>query len=116
MGDRVVSRAIPWFRDAVASAELGDTITWEITFMLHPTPEGPQPVIMFYAEMPAAVLGMTHADVSFMPVNRITEETVGNDVRAAAERLRGERSKQLSLSNGNGHPAAGKGLLGPRGR
>lgn len=93
MSHRITTRVEEWTETALEEQALNDRVTWDGAFAM--TPEGPQMLMVFF--MPGAVLGTTVQTVVVLQnVSVVTELDITETVRNVLERLRQERSNQVT--------------------
>lgn len=94
----------PVIRTAIEHVALGEDITWDVTWTLIPTPNGPQAAYLCYLHCAALhTLGAVLQRVFNIPIGA-TPDTVE---RLAGEQLRelfAERSRLLTQPQSNGTP------------
>jgi hypothetical protein len=96
----------PWFEAAFDQASMGERVRWELGFGIQQLQAGPgqppqmMPMIMIYAELPAAALGDTHLLFGQLPALGLIEEVVHREVRVLVEKLFEIRSQALAQGNG----------------
>lgn len=87
-------------RMAIEHAALGEDVTWDVTWTLIPTPNGPQTAYLCYLHCAALhALGAILQRVFNLPIG-VSEEVVTRIVGEQLRELFAERSRLLTQSNG----------------
>lgn len=98
---RLTRRVAPWFEAAYRTHALGERLQWDIVFGAVGSPDGQVvPLLTLYTEIPAAVLGTVHLDITQIPTVGLDEARVDHEVQAAITRLLQVRSAALATTNG----------------
>jgi hypothetical protein len=95
----VTSAIAGWLVDALRQHAMGERISWDIGFMLMPTPEGPAPVFVIYLQMPSPLVGQLLVEMAVMDPRAVNESNVRQQTADAVGRLVRSRSQAVAGLN-----------------
>lgn len=101
---RLFDQILPWFEQAFTLHAFGEQVTWDLNWVIAPTPQGLVPLLQLYSHIRGSQLGGNHVDLAQMQMVGFDEEKCDAEVRGAMDRMLKARSESLAqvLAEGNG--------------
>lgn len=102
---RVTDQVRGWVADALRAVATNQPVTYDVAFMLTPTPNGPAPQVLVFLQIPSMIVGQQHGHVFLLPVEQATEQTVRVTAAEVMDRLfKARLASALPPADANGAP------------